>query len=96
MSQLVASIAVTQVAPVAHFLINFGREAESVVFTYQGKTHVINRRGRSNVKGYVGNLKGRKTLTFTNGTERFSRLTEADVNVLGFVSRAGVWHELTK
>jgi hypothetical protein len=71
----------TVVSPMAHGIDNFGPEVQAVTFKYNGVAHTINRRGKSNVKGFHSFRNG--TYTITNGTDRVSNMT---VNRFDFVS----------
>ena len=68
------------VSPAAYIADNYGPNVQAVTFSYKGETLTINRRGKSNVRGYFSDVKG--TYTFTNGKDRFLRLDASKVNIL--------------
>ena len=76
---------ITVITPRAHMLFNFGDTARSVTFNYLGTDYTINRRGKSNVKVYVGE----DTVTVTNGTDSVKRMTRQSVTFLTVIDNNG-------
>jgi len=60
----------TVVSPRSHIVYNFGPDVRSLTFHYNGVDHTINRRGKSNVKVYIGT----DTVTVTNGVDSVKRM----------------------
>jgi len=60
----------TVVQPRSHIVYNFGSDVRSLTFHYNGVDHTINRRGKRNVKVFIGT----DTVTVTNGTDSVKRM----------------------
>lgn len=68
----------TRVRPREYYVDNFGSDIQAVTFSYNGVVHSINRRGKRNIRGFLG--KG--TYTFTNGTDKFVRMNPERIKIL--------------
>jgi len=72
----------TTVQGAAYDTDNFGTEVAAITFSHAGKVYVINRHGKSNIRGYYSRVK--RTYTLTNGRERFVRMDAHTVNILHY------------
>ena len=78
---------VTGVHPVAFQIDNFGPEVKALTFSYNGVVHTINRRGKSNVKGYTSFREG--TYSLTNGSDKFLRMQRSGFAFVSLVYTDG-------